>query len=164
VEAVTVRTFSPADKAACLKVFDSNRPTYFSAAERPQFSAFLDRLPGPYLVLEDPGGQVVACGGFAVEAGTAQASFCWGMVEQPRHGQGLGRRLALERLQLIRQDPRVQRVRLDTSQHTAGFYERLGFAVTEVRRDGYQPGLHRCEMEWIINRAATDRGAPGEAS
>lgn len=164
MEAVTVRTYSPADREACLAVFDSNRPTYFSAAERLQFSAFLDRLPGPYLVLEDPGGRVVACGGYAVEAGTAQASFCWGMVEQSRHGQGLGRRLALARLQLIRQDPRVQRVRLDTSQHTRGFYEGLGFTVTDFRRDGYEPGMHRCEMEWIINRAATDRGAPGDAS
>lgn len=164
MEAIRVRTFSRSDKDACLAVFDSNRPTFFSAAERPQFSAFLDHLPGPYLVLEDASGRVVACGGYAVEAGAAQASFCWGMVEQPRHGQGLGRRLALARLHLIRQDPRVQRVRLDTSQHTTGFYERLGFAVTGVQRDGYQLGLHRCEMERIIDRTVAEPGAIGETS
>ena len=164
MEAVTVRTFSSADKEACLAVFDSNRPTFFSAGERPLFSAFLDRLPGPYLVLENAAGQVVACGGYAVDAEEASASFCWGMVARSLHGQGLGRRLSLARLEGIREDPRVKRVRLDTSQHTTGFYERLGFTVTDIQRDGYQPGMHRCEMEWIINRAATHRGAPGEAS
>lgn len=91
MEAVTVRTFSPADKEACLAVFDSNRPKFFSDSERPQFSAFLDRLPSPYLVLVDRSGRVVACG-------------------------------------------------------------------------GYEPGMHRCEMEWTINRATTDFGAPGETS
>ena len=101
---------------------------------------------------------------YAPEAGTAQASFCWGMVEGSRHAQGLGRRLSLARLQGIRQDKRVRRVRLDTSHLTAGFYEGLGFTVTEVIRDGYWPGLHRCEMEWIINRAPAEQGTRGEAS
>jgi ribosomal protein S18 acetylase RimI-like enzyme len=164
MEQVTIRTFTPADKDACLAVFDSNRPTFFSAEERLLFSAFLERLPGPFLVLEDAAGQVVACGGYAVEAEQGCASFCWGMVQRSRHGQGLGRRLSLARLEGIRRDPRVRRVRLDTSQHTTGFYERLGFAVTDIQRDGYQPGMHRCEMEWIIHRAATEQGAPGEAS
>ena len=164
METISIRAYTPADKDACLAVFDSNHPRYFSAGERLQFSAFLDALPGPYLVLQDDAGHILACGGHAVVEESATAFFCWGMVEQALHRQGHGKRLSLARLDGIRADPRVRRVRLDTSHLTAGFYEGLGFTVTEVIRDGYWPGLHRCEMQWIIDRAPAEQGAPGESS
>jgi ribosomal protein S18 acetylase RimI-like enzyme len=163
MEIVTIRAYTPADKDACMAVFDSNRPMYFSAGERMQFGAFLDALPGPYLVLEEAD-HVLACGGYAVVEESATAFFCWGMVEHARHRQGLGKRLSLARLDGIRADPRVRRVRLDTSHLTAGFYEGLGFTVTEMIRDGYWRGLHRCEMEWIIDCAAGEQRATGETS
>jgi ribosomal protein S18 acetylase RimI-like enzyme len=103
-------------------------------------------LPGPYLVVADAAGEVAACGGYAVHSAAAQASFCWGMVRRDRHGLGLGRRLAEARLSLIRGDGRVNRVRLDTGQHTLGFYQRLGFRLESVRPDGYGPGMDRYDM------------------
>lgn len=97
-----VREYTTADRSACLAVFDSNLGKYFVPAEREGFAAFLDALPGRYLVIEDEVGAVLGCGGHAVE--------------------------------------------LDTSQHTRGFYERVGFRVERVVPDGYAPGLDRCDM------------------
>lgn len=152
-----VREYTPADREACLAVFDSNVPAYFVTAEREAFAAFLDDLPGPYLVIEDEGGAIVGCGGYAVVAETRTADLCWGMVEQGRHGTGLGRLLLDARLDRIRADRGADAVALNTSQHTRGFYERRGFVTERVIPDGFAPGLDRCDM-----RLSTAGGGPGE--
>jgi predicted GNAT family N-acyltransferase len=68
------------------------------------------------------------------------------MVRQDRHRNGLGRLLAHERLAAIDRSGVVERVELQTSQHTVGFYERLGFAAVSVEPDGFAPGIDRIVM------------------
>ena len=46
----------------------------------------------------------------------------------------------------------LRAVSIDTSQHTVPFYERMGFRTTSVMRDGYAPGLDRCEMILELDR------------
>lgn len=144
---VDIRPYAPSDLDACLAVFDSNVPRYFITAERAGYREFLENLPGPYLVLTDAGGAIVACGGYAIgDDDPTRADLCWGMVRQEKHRRGYGRTLTHARIDAAKTDPRVKVIRLDCSQHTTGFYERFGFRVTSVERDGYGPGLDRCEM------------------
>lgn len=149
---MTIRDYTTADRSACLAVFDSNVPGFFAPAERDLFAAFLDALPGPYLVIEDDDGVVLGCGGYAVVPETRTADFCWGMVRQDRHGTGLGRLLADARLDGIRADAAVEAVALNTSQHTRGFYERRGFRTELVTPDGFAPGLDRYDMRLVLRR------------
>ncbi len=67
------------------------------------------------------------------------------------HGQGIGRRLLEERLQRLRKIPRVRVVKLQTSQHTYGFFEKAGFRTESVKQDGYGPGLHLYNMGLILD-------------
>lgn len=141
-----MRAYRPADRAQCLALFDCNVPRFFAASERPDFERFLDRHDGgSYQVLEREG-FVVGCGGFAVEEDGKTASLCWGMVDRTLHGTGLGRILTEARLLAAAAMPGVVQVRLDTSQHTQGFYARFGFETVSVSRDGYGPGLDRWDM------------------
>ena len=158
-----VRPYTPADRAACLAVFDGNVPAYFVSEERRAFADFLDDLPGPYLVVEDEGGAVVGCGGYAVVPETRTADLCWGMVALHRHGTGLGRLLLDARLEAIRADPRAGAVALNTSQHTRGFYERRGFVTGRVVPDGYAPGLDRCDMRLVLAARSAAPGNSGQA-
>ena len=146
----TYRDFTAADREACLAVFDSNVPDYFHDAERVEFAAFLAALPGPYLVLVDTDGVVVGCGGYARVAGTGRADLCWGMVSNSAHGKGLGRALTQARIDRVLADPTVTEVVLNTSQHTVGFYERLGFETVAVIPDGFAPGLDRYDMRMSV--------------
>jgi ribosomal protein S18 acetylase RimI-like enzyme len=137
----SVQAYTSSDEPVCLAVFDSNVPEYFLPPEREQFIEFLRDLPGPYRVLRDGRGAITACGGWAVrDDGTAD--LCWGMVRRELHGQGWGRRMTEVRLQGIDATPGVRTIELQTSQHTEGFYEGLGFETVEVRPDGFGPGLH----------------------
>jgi N-acetylglutamate synthase-like GNAT family acetyltransferase len=155
-----VRDYTPADRNGCLAVFDSNVPKFFVPAERPEFAAFLDALPGPYIVLEEDDGTIVGCGGHAVTPATGVADLCWGMVLQTLHGTGLGERLTLARMDRVRADPAARVVALSTSQLTTGFYERHGFVITRVVPDGFAPGLDQCEMRLALDPAQRESPAP----
>lgn len=141
-----IRPYRPGDREACLAVFDSNVPTYFGIHERPEFGAFLDDLPGPYLVLEDAGGGVGGCGGWAIRDDGVTADLCWGMLRHDLHGRGWGRTLAEARIGGIDDEGGATRIELQTSQHTRGFYERLGFEARTVEPDGFGPGIDRIVM------------------
>ena len=142
-----VRAYAPADRAACLALFDGNVPTFFTPGERADFAAFLDAYAADWAFqVVERGGAIVACGGHRVAADGATAGFCWGMVDRAQHRTGIGRILTQARLDAARATPGVRQVRLDTSQHTKGFYARFGFVVEQVVPDGYGPGLDRVDM------------------
>jgi len=145
------RPYRIGDRDACLRIFDSNVPEYFDLSEREEFATFLDALPGPYHVLEAPGEGVVACGGHALRPGEPIADLCWGMVRSDLHGRGLGRALTEARMAAAGRSASVRTIALNTSQRTTGFYERFGFEIIEVVRDGYRPGLDRCEMRMALS-------------
>lgn len=141
-----VRAYAPDDRSRCLAIFDGNVPSSFTPAERPAFERFLDELPGPYLLIEDASGDLIACGGYAVVSTAPRADLCWGMVARDRQGSGYGRLLTELRIEGIRGFSDVSEVIMNTSQHTRAFYERLGFVTVSVTPDGFGPGLDRCDM------------------
>lgn len=118
-----IRAYVSADKVACLRVFDSNMPVYFSAAERVEFEAWLNAPQGSYWVAEHDG-VVVGCGGIAPENETL-ASVTWLMVAGHLRGQGLGRFLLFYLMKAL--PPGVTHVRLVTIPTVAGFFEKQGF-------------------------------------
>lgn len=147
-----VREYKPSDRADCLAVFDSNVGGSFLPAERDDFAAYLDNLPGPYFVVEEDGA-IIACGGYAPNAESPDtADLCWGMVRRDLQGTGVGLHLVSARLEKIRQDQAFTHVFLKTSHETAGFYERFGFVTQQVIENGIADGLHRHDMKMTVRR------------
>ena len=89
--------------------------------------------------------EVVACGGYDREDNIATLS--WGMVECSRHGESIGKYLLLHRLNGIRKDYGSITVKIYTSQHTQGFYQKYSFVPTSVEKNGYKEGLDKVYME-----------------
>lgn len=77
---------------------------------------------------------------------TGSASPCAGDGgQQPaRAGPGAGADRGADRGGAS--DAGVGRVKLNTSQHTQGFYARFGFETEAVTPDGYAPGIDRWDM------------------
>lgn len=143
-----MRPYRNNDRAACLALFDSNVPKYFAFEERKDFDSFLDEPKGYYFVMEDDKGAIVACGGYAAhKVETSMAVLCWGMVHRDFHRRGIGYQLLAERLERIAAEPQFSHVRIDTSQHSRGFFERFGFVVKRILPDGFALGLDLVEME-----------------
>ncbi|RWR09175.1 GNAT family N-acetyltransferase [Sinirhodobacter populi] len=142
------RPYTALDLAACLAIFEGNVPTFFAPDERADFQKHLkniDVATAPYIVLER-GGTVVACGGLTIDKTRKKASLSWGMVDRSLHGQRLGTKLTQARLTLARSVPGLEEIELSTSQHTHGFYEAFGFAVSGIVPCGFGPELDRWDM------------------
>lgn len=141
-----LRPYAAADRGACLAVFDTNAPGAFDLAERPKFAAFLEGLTNPYVVMEHDGA-VVGCGGYRIDAEHKMALLRWGMIRRDVQKMGLGRLLLLYRIREISKAASAERVRLATAPPAARFFEKQGFKIVEVVKDGYAPGLDRVEMQ-----------------
>ncbi len=152
-----IRAYTPADHRACLALYDGNTPRFFDPTERPAFVHWLTaldegRLRYPaqnhaehHFVLEH-NGKVQGCGGFYVARAEALAHLTWGMIAAAHHRQGLGRQLLQHRLHLLGTHYRDCAVVLDTTQHSAPFFAKMGFVTTAITPDSYGPGLDRYDM------------------
>jgi len=125
---------------------------YFAAAERALFAAILDQGHGYHVLCADDGAPVGG-GGVRVRPDGRTAILRWGMIRAERHRQGLGRRLAMERLRLAVADPAIARLLLYTTGQAAGCYRRLGFGDTAFLPDHYGPGLDQHTMEATVDEA-----------
>lgn len=145
-----LRAYQADDRDGCLALFASNVPKFFAPHERAEFVEFLETGTDPYFVVIDDQGQIIGCGGYFVNRERASAGLTWGMVANAQHRQGVGRFLLRARLQQICQEPDVQRVLLNTSQHTYGFFEKVGFVVESMVENGFAEGLHEYKMVLVL--------------
>ena len=131
----------------CLRIFDSNIEKYFAARERTHYEKYLnDRAEQcPYFVILE-GNNVVACGGYEVHNGKGWLS--WGMVNQSRHGENIGKLLLQHRIEDMKANYGHVSIVIETSQHTQGFYSKFGFNMTKIEKDGYKEGLDKVYMEY----------------
>jgi N-acetylglutamate synthase-like GNAT family acetyltransferase len=137
-----IREFQKSDTVGCLALFDSHGGQAFQLTERTEFENYLALPQGPYYVAEFEG-SIVACGGFCIQNDAARLT--WGMVTKDLTGKGIGKLLLLYRLREISKAG-ISKISLDTSQHSAGFFEKFGFRIVSRETDGYGDGLHKLEM------------------
>jgi len=145
----SLHPYTPADREACLAIFDSNCPEFLHADERPDFESWLSKPEGTYLVLE-MNHEIVACGGFAVEPEAPCLTLTWGLVHGDYHGRRLGTLLLLERLVRGLDAGGTTHAQLGTAPLTEAFFARVGFKSLTRTPDGWAPGLDRVDMrlEW----------------
>ena len=68
------------------------------------------------------------------------------------------RALTAARLDILRAMAGVEAVEIETSQHTAGFYQRFGFEAVRVLADGFGPGLDGWEMTLALDHTVRRDG------
>ena len=154
-EMMLIRDYKQTDRTACLNIFKSNEHLYFAPTELALLEnwldakdkeeiAYADNLEEHFYVVEQ-GSKVVACGGFYVTH-DKRVNMTWGMVENSQHNKGIGKHFLLHRIEEIKRFYPEHSIALDTSQHTYKFFEKLGFVVTKISKEGYGKGLDRYDM------------------
>ncbi len=133
-------------REGCLAVFNSNAGRYFAPFERGLFAEFLQAraFSEPFFVLLESE-RVIGCGGYYRQDGTIYLN--WGMIERSQHGIGHGQFLLDRRIEQIRTECVGLPIRIETTQHTQGFFQKNGFDVISCAPDGFTAGLDRVEME-----------------
>lgn len=150
-----IRKYNPSDRNACMEVFESNVPKYFTEEETGEFERFLIRLEDttvtdnpPYYILELDD-KLIGCGGFGEKDGidgTASITFVWGMIHITYHKRGFGEQLLTFRLTEIKKQFPDRNVILDTTQFSFSFFEKYGFKTVKITENSYGEGMHRYDM------------------
>lgn len=143
------RSYQPADRETCLALFDTNLPEHFHSQERDEFAKFLHAPHGPYFVMEHDGA-LVGCVGYARERADL-AALTWLMVRRDLHKNGLGKFLVFATMRKLSADGDPALLRLHTVPTAVGFFEKLGFRVTNRLTDGTGPETGRVEMVKKMN-------------
>jgi len=144
----TVEVYKAKHKSACLAIFKTNMPKYFLLEEFHDFDKWLDEkgLNGRYFVCLQ-NGQLVACGGYFYDNEREKAGLSWGMVDANLHRMGIGTQLTTFRVQKMIAEFPNETYMIDTSQHTAPFYQKMGFVTKEITPNGFGEGLDQYYME-----------------
>lgn len=145
-----IRKYEAADREACVNAFISNVPYFFTAGEVSDFERFLDTVVNKdrdtyyYVLIYD--GKVTGSGGFCSMSTNGQFTLAWGLIHKDHHRKGLGEQLLLHRICEIQSICGNYEILIDTTQYSAGFFERFGFVTVKITNDYYTAGLHRYDM------------------
>lgn len=138
------RSFSKADREACLAIFDANCPAFFAPNERADYESFLDASPDGYEVCEVDGRVVAAFG--LMRDDRRGDSLNWIMLAPASKGIGLGSRI-MERVIFLGRSSLSPMIRIAASHKSAPFFEKFGATPTAHLKDGWGPGMDRVDME-----------------
>jgi ribosomal-protein-alanine N-acetyltransferase len=156
LHSMMIRPYHRADRDGCIDIFKSNTPQFFDVTELAGLENWLtgkDEGRHSYksnsderFFVAEAGDRLVACGGYYIPSAEKRANMVWGMVHRDHHKQGTGRELLLYRMKQIQGSYPGFAITLDTTQHTYGFFQKLGFITTRVQNDFYGKGLDRYDM------------------
>lgn len=140
-----IRSYTHDDLESVVAIFRSNIPKYFSDEEELGLRNFLTDARSEEYFVAEMDGRIVGAGGIALNEDET-VSLCWGMIRSDHLGTGLGKKLTQFRIDAAREKYGDLPLVISTSQHTQGFYEKLGFRLKEHTPDGFGPGIDTCKM------------------
>ncbi len=142
-----MRRYESRDLEDVVEAFRSNIPKYFVPSEEAELRDFLDEGANDYdeYYVAEIDGEIIGAGGVALNKDQT-VSLCWGMIRADHLGTGKGLELTRFRIQKAHEKYGPLPIVISTSQHTRGFYEKLGFILTKHVPDGFGTGIDICEM------------------
>ena len=137
------RGYQPADRDACVALFDANCPAFFAANERAGFVNFLSTAAGNYeLCLIDQ--QVAGAYGLGPHSSGGLA-LRWIVLSPQVHGHGVGTRIMHRVLETVRARG-VPQLHIAASHRSAPFFAKFGAQELATIPDGWGPAMHRVDM------------------
>ena len=129
----------------CIEIIQSNTPKYIDPSEHSDYKDYLLRNDETYFVLFNDI-NLVSCGGYGLIKSRTKVVLSWGLVHSQHHNKGYGSELLKYRLNHIKNNYPDIEIHLDTSQKTYKFFEKFGFNVKQISKNGYGKGLDRYDM------------------
>lgn len=140
MENINIRPYELSDRTALETIFLLNTPKYFAPEELGDFLEYLDLFGDDYVVVS-VGNKVVGGGGYWVRSFDQQGGLSWAFLHPDYQGTGVGKELALYRIERIRETGVAKTIMVETSQYSFGFYEKLGFKLLSKQSDYWSKGI-----------------------
>jgi GNAT superfamily N-acetyltransferase len=142
------RSYTAGDRAACLRLFDTNCPTYFAPNERADYEAFMTDVAGEYQVCLHEGHVVGAYG--VIAEGRTGLALRWIVIAPEHQGRGIGSAVMQRVIAAVRVAGPSARLHIGASHLSAPFFARFGARELARIPHGWGPGMHRVDMELAL--------------
>ena len=129
-----IRKYTTKDKSRVLELFRLNTPNYFDASEEADFIKYLDHEVEDYFVYEQ-NSKILGAGGINYFLEEKSARISWDMVDSKSQGKGIGKKLTQHRINHLKGNPKIEIIRVRTSQHAYKFYEKMGFELEKIEKE-----------------------------
>ncbi|MBS1772432.1 MAG: GNAT family N-acetyltransferase [Bacteroidetes bacterium] len=140
----TLRPYHKGDYQQVIKLFLLNTPEYFCPPEQEDLERYLSVEIENFFVIEDED-EVVATGGSNIKGDIGYLS--WYIVHPGYHGKGYGKLLAQKNLDILKSNPKLNGIKVRTSQLVYPFYEKMGFVLISTTDNYWGEGMHLYEMQ-----------------
>ncbi len=149
-DSLLIDNYQPTYFDQLIRLLRLNTPHYFAAQEEADFIRYLKSELEDYFVvfIQD---EIVACGGINYDLANNLAIISWDIVHPKYHGKSIGKRLLAYRINNIRSNKSVSKIIVRTSQHTFGFYEKVGFKLKLIDEDFWAEGIDLYQMEILLS-------------
>lgn len=141
-----IRPFKETDKETLVEIFKLNTPQHFDTKEVKDFIQYLESYSNTYLTLEYED-KIVGGTGYYVKEGDKSGRITWIFFHPNYSGLGLGRQAVEYCLTTLKQNPKVEKFVVTTSQLAYKFFEKFGYKLTKTEKDYWGLGLDLYEME-----------------
>lgn len=147
-----IRLYRKEDRESIIELFCLNTPSYFAIEEKEDLIEYLAKYIEEYFVIELDN-SVLGCGGinFKTENNIKVGVISWDIIHPDYQGLGLGKKLLMFRLKLLKENKNIQKIQVRTSQHVYKYYERMGFKLIEIVEDYWSKGFDLFLMEFDFN-------------
>ena len=149
-----IRPYKPEDKADLIELIRLNTPQYFDKSEEADLVNYLEHERETYFVVDEDH-QIVGCGGINYEAKSTIGIISWDIIHPKYQGQGIGKKLLLHRINVLKDDSQINSIRVRTSQHTDKFYAKCGFSLEFITKDYWAKGYDLYQMKIDLSKEDT---------
>lgn len=141
-----IRPFKISDKKQLVDIFTLNTPKYFAPEEVQDFEAYLAQQGDTYFTVEHQN-EIVGGVGCYVKESDKSGRITWIFFHPNSSGNGLGTKAVTHCLNMLKLNPRVEKLVVTTSQLAYKFFGKFGYKLIKTEKDYWGKGLDLYLME-----------------
>ncbi len=146
-----IREYLESDKEHILELFRLNTPMYFAPCEEAGLRSYLESGDKKYFVLLNDDGNISGSGGYAFTEEGKEGLIIWDIIHPQHQRKGTGSRLLTYRLEKLKAQQGLRKIKVRTSQLAYAFYEKHGFVLIESKVNHWAEGFDLYAMEMTLS-------------
>ena len=149
-ENLQIKPYAVAHSKTLVELMQLNVPEYFAASEIVDYKQYLENDIEKYFVAE-LSGEIIGAGGINFEDDYSTGIISWDFIHPKFQGFGIGSKLLIYRLELLKSMKNIKNISVRTSQLTYKFYEKNGFVLQNIQKDYWAKGFDMYKMLYDYN-------------
>ena len=129
-----IRKYTTKDKSRVFELFRLNTPNYFDATEQSDLENYLKNQLEDYFVYTE-NFKIIGVGGVNYSFEEKVACISWDIIDPKWQGRGIGKKLIQFRINHINENPKIEIIRVRTSQYAFQFYGKMGFELDKIEKN-----------------------------